>query len=80
MGSVNATPVTLATTVTAPRRRCPASQMTGRCAAGEETVCAAAVSAPSRGPSEIPAKNAPPAPTPVALKGKVRPHCNGRKK
>lgn len=69
--SVNATLVTLATTVTVPRRRRPASQMMDRCAAGEVTACAAAVSALSRGPLEIPVKNAPPAPMPVALKGKV---------
>lgn len=82
MGSVNATLVTSATTATAPQRRRPAFQMTGRCAAGGATACAAAVSAQSRGPLETPVKNAPPAPMPVALKGEVccrnTPHCNER--
>lgn len=80
MGSVNATLVTLATTVTALQRRRPAFQTTGRCAADEAAVCAAAVSVLSRGLLEIPVKNAPPAPMPVVLKGKVccrsTPHCN----
>lgn len=71
MGSVNATLVTSETTVTAPQRRRPAFQTMGRCAADEATVCAAAVSAPSQEPLEIPAKSAPPALTPAALKGKV---------
>lgn len=71
MGSVNATLVTSETTVTAPLRRRPAFQTMGRCAAGEATVCAAAVSAPSQEPLEIPVKSAPPALMPVALKGTV---------
>lgn len=71
MGSVNATLVTLVTTATAPQRPRPAFQMTGRCAVGGATVCAATVSVQSRGPLEIPVKNAPPVPMPVALKGKV---------
>lgn len=79
-GSVNATLVTLATTVTAPQRRRPAFPMMGRCAAGEAAACAAAVSARSQGPSETRVKNAPPAPMPVALKGSVyvrnTPLCN----
>lgn len=71
VGSVNVTPVTSATTVTAPWRRRPAFQMTGRCAADEATVCVAAAIAQSRGPLERRVKNAPPALTPVALKGKL---------
>lgn len=68
--SVNATPVTLATTVTARRRHRAAFQMTGRCAAGEAAACAAAVSALSLEPLEKPAKNAPLAPMPAAQRGK----------
>lgn len=71
MGSVSATPATSGTTATAPRRRPPASPATDRCAAGGAAVCAAAVSAPSRGLLETPVRNAPPAPTPAALKGDV---------
>ncbi len=71
MGSVNATPVTSETTATAPQRRRPAFQTTGRCAAAEAAACVAAVSALSPEPSAIPVKNAPPAPMPVAPKGKV---------
>lgn len=70
MGSVNATLVTLATTVTAPWRRRPVFRVTGGCATGVETACAAAVSVLSQGHLETRVKNAPPAPTPVALKGK----------
>lgn len=71
VGSVNATVVTSATTVTAPQRRRRAFQRTGRCAAGEATVCAAAASVLSQGPLETPVKNAPPALMPVVLKGEV---------
>lgn len=72
VGSVNATPVTLATTATARQRHRAAFQMTGRCAAGEAAVCAAAVSALSPEPLEKPAKNAPLAPMPAAQRGKCR--------
>lgn len=71
MGSVNATLATSATTVTAPRRRRHAFQMTSRCAMGEATVCAVAVSVLSQGPLETPVKNAPPALMPVVLKGDI---------
>lgn len=70
VGSANVTPVTSATTVTAPQRRRPVFLMTGRCAAGGATVCVAAVSVQSQGPLEIPVKNVPPALMPVALRGK----------
>lgn len=69
--SVSAMPATLATTATAQRRRPPASQTMGRYAAGGAAVCVAAVNVRSPEPSEIPVKNAPPAPMPVALRGTV---------
>lgn len=70
VGSANAMPVSLVTTVTAPQRRHPASQMMGRCAEGEETACAAAVCAQSRERLEIPVRNAQPAPMPAVPKGR----------
>lgn len=71
VGSVNAMLVTLATTATARRKHRAAFQMMGRCAVAEEAVCAAAVSALSQEPSEIPVKNAPPALMPVAQRGRL---------
>lgn len=70
-GSVNAMPVTLVTTVTAPPRRLRAFLMMDRCAVGAAAVCVVAVSAPSRGHSETPVKNAPPALMPVILRGRL---------
>lgn len=70
-GNVNATLVTLVTTVTAPPRRRRAFLTMGGCAAGEAAVRVVAVSAPSRVHSEKPVKNAPPALMPVVLRGKL---------
>lgn len=70
-GSVSVMPASSATTATAPRRRRRAFQMTGGCAAGEATACAAAASVPIREPLETRVRNAPPAPTPAALRGEL---------
>lgn len=68
-GSVSATLATSATTVTAPRRRRPASRRMDRCAADGEAASAAAVSALSPGHSETPVRNVPPALMPAERKG-----------
>lgn len=70
-GNVNATRVTLVTTVTAPSRHLRAFLTMDGCAAGEAAVRVVAVSAPSRAHSEKPVKNAPHAPMPVVLRGKL---------
>lgn len=70
-GNVNATLVTLVTTVTAPSRHLRAFLTMDGCAAGEAAVRVVAVSAPSRVHSEKPAKNAPHALMPVVLRGKL---------
>lgn len=67
--SASATPATLATTATAPQTRRRASPRTDRCAVDGAAASAAAASVPNRAPSETPARNVPPAPTPVELKG-----------
>lgn len=70
-GNVNATLVTLVTTVTAPPRHLRAFLMMDGCAAGEAAVRVVAVSAPSRVRSEKPVKNVPPALMPVVLRGNL---------
>ena len=72
-GSVSVMRATSGTTATAPQRSPPACQKTGRRAAAVATVCADAASAQSPEPLETPARNAPPAPMPVAPRGTVGP-------
>lgn len=71
-GSVSATLAISATTVTAPRRRRPASRRMDRCAADGEAASAAAVSALSPVRSETPVRNVPPALMPAERKGDVK--------
>lgn len=69
MESVSAMRATSGTTVTVPLTPHPVCLMTGRSAAGGAAVRVGAASALNQGPSGTPARNAPPAPMPVAPKG-----------
>ena len=62
---VSVTPTGRGRTVTAPPARTPACPAWVCCAAGGASVCVAAVSAPSPGPTAPPVRSAPPAPTPA---------------